>query len=422
MGRVTAPKAATAPARGMRRFEAGAIAGATVVGALSNFVILFVAARSLVPADNVEFLVFWSLLFGMFGVVVGVQQETTRAVGSVDADPTLARDRFLPAALVVGLAVAVLVVAATPALQTTLTPRSASVAVPLLVAATVLQVTYVSLVGAFAGEGRWTAYAGILSGEVVLRMALIVVVALAMPTLIAFELAAAGGVLALALALAVVPSARAAITGRADRPRGRLTRNYAFAVLSTSATALLITGFPAIMKATNAGADAVEMAALILTVSLTRAPIMMPLTTFQGVAVKAFLARRDAPVRAALKPIGALLALGAVGACAAWPLGPWFLSLFNPAYRVDGWVFASLTLSSAFLAALTLLGTLALTMDAHRVFAAGWVAASLTAIGILLLAAPLTLKTVIALAVGPLVGCLIFAAFLAMSARRTAGR
>lgn len=419
---MSAAQASTASAPRMSRGQAGAIAGASVVGALSNFVIMFVAARSLVPDHNAEFLVFWSLLTGMFGVVVGVQQETTRAVGSVEAEPARARDRFLPAAWVVGLGVAALIAVAAPGLQATVVPRSAWLAIPVLLAATLLQVTYVSLVGAFAGEGRWNPYAGILTAEVVLRMGLVGLAAWLLPSLESFELAAAGGVLVLAIALVGSPTARRTITGRADRTRRHLTRNYAFAVLSTSATALLITGFPAIMQATNPAADRAELAALILAVSLTRAPIMMPLTTFQGVAVKAFLARRDAPVRAALKPIGALLALGVVGAGLAWLLGPWFLTLFNPAYVVAGWVFAALTLSSAFMAALTLLGTLALTMDAHLVFAVGWIVSSAAAITILALDESLALKTTAALGIAPLVGCAVFAVFLAAGARSAGAR
>lgn len=410
---------AAAPAGGgLPKRQAGAIAAASAIGALSNFVLMFIAARALSDADNAEFLVFWSLLTGMFGVVVGVQQETTRAVGSVVAAPASARDRFLPAGLTVGAGVALLIALAWPVLSGTLLARSSAVAVPLLVVATLLQVTYVSLIGALAGHGHWDGYAGLLTAETVLRMTLIGVVALAWPTLASFELAAAGGVLVLAAAVVFWPRARATLTGPSDRPRRRLTINYTWAALSTSATAVLITGFPAIMKATNLHADPTELAALILTVSLTRAPIMMPLTTFQGVAVKAFLARRDAPVRAALMPIGALLTLGMVGAGAAWLLGPWFLTLFKPEYQVAGWVFAALTLSSAFMAALTLFGTLALTMDAHAVFAAGWIVASVTAVAILLLDAPLAIITTAALAVAPLLGSLVFVVFLALRARR----
>ncbi len=418
---IVEPPPGPGPAIGRR--HAMAVAGASAVGALSNFVVMFVVARAVAPDANAEFLVFWSLLTGMFGIVVGIQQETTRAVGVVEAEPRSARARILPPALAVGAAVALLLALALPPMAGVLVSRSATVAVPLLVVATLLQTCYVVLVGAFAGEGRWSHYAGILTLEVAVRMGLVVLVATLAPGfgLPAFEAAAAGGVLVLLGGLVVSPVARRAIAGRADQPPGRMVRNFGFAALSTSATALLITGFPAIMQATNPSADQVELAALILVVSLTRAPIMMPLTTFQGVAVKAFLLHRDHPFRAVAKPSALLLAMGLVGGVAAWVVGPWFLTLFSDQYRVEGWVFGALTLTSAFMATLTLLGTLALTIGAHRVFAAGWIITAATAIGALLADLSLTTKTVLALAVSPLVGCAAFVVMLLAVLRRPPG-
>lgn len=402
----------------MSNAQTGAVAAASIAGALSNFVILFFALRAISVEDGAEFLVYWSLLFGMFGVVVGVQHETTRTLGSALADPARARARFLPAALIVGAMVAAAILLLSPLISTSLLPASSALAIPLLLAATLAQTVHVALVGSLAGQGRWFGYAGLLTGEVALRMAVILLVALLLPSLSGFELAAASGVLISGVALLAVRSTRNTITTPGDAELPRQTRNYLLAVLSTASTALLITGYPALVQATNPNADSALLAALILAVSLTRAPIMMPLTTFQGVAVKAFLAAKDAPLRAIARPVGYLTALGAVGAVAAWPIGPWFIALFRAEYVLPGWVFAALTFESALMAVLTILGTLALALDAHRIFAIGWLLASAVAIAVLMAGLPLTNAILISLAAGPLAGCAVFLWWLLTVVRR----
>ena len=74
--------AGAAGARPSVRRSSTAIAAASVVVALSTFVVQWAVGRFATPELTAEFLVYWALLFAAFGVVGGVRNETTRAVGA----------------------------------------------------------------------------------------------------------------------------------------------------------------------------------------------------------------------------------------------------------------------------------------------------------------------------------------------------
>jgi len=61
---------------------AGGVGVAAVVAALASYGVLVVVARTLGVAENSSFLVFWSLLYLLFGMLMGIYTETTRAVRS----------------------------------------------------------------------------------------------------------------------------------------------------------------------------------------------------------------------------------------------------------------------------------------------------------------------------------------------------
>lgn len=66
-----------------RPISAGRASGiviSSIIAAASAFLIQVISARTLSVDDNQEFLLYWSLLFGVIGIVAGMQNETTRAV------------------------------------------------------------------------------------------------------------------------------------------------------------------------------------------------------------------------------------------------------------------------------------------------------------------------------------------------------
>ena len=56
------------------------VLAAAVVSGIAGYLVLVLTARHLDAAENADFLVFWAALFSVFGVLVGIATETTRAV------------------------------------------------------------------------------------------------------------------------------------------------------------------------------------------------------------------------------------------------------------------------------------------------------------------------------------------------------
>ena len=54
--------------------------------AIAGYLVLVLTARHLDAAENADFLVFWAALFSVFGVLVGIATETTRAVFAAESD------------------------------------------------------------------------------------------------------------------------------------------------------------------------------------------------------------------------------------------------------------------------------------------------------------------------------------------------
>lgn len=395
-----------------RRRSTAALAGASVLVAVSNFAVMLTGSAALpTAAAKAEFLAFWSFASGLWGIVVGVQNETTRAVSAAAERGAHGVRALWPAVLAAaGVGAAALLVG--PVLAPSMLPATGVAAVLVAVASVVAYGGLSALIGSLNGHARWTGSALAVGAEAVLRVVGVLAVALTTRSLLGMEIGASLGVLALPLVLLVLPVAREAIGSRVDAGLRTALGRVLLAMGSTACMALLINGYPAVMTVTHPGADAAVLGALILAVALTRAPIMMPMTTFQGVAIKLFMARRDRPLAALWSVARWLLLLAGVGAVAAWFVGPWFLPLIDRSYVLPAWVYASLTFSSAVMAVLTLLGTVALALGRHGLYVAGWVVGSAVAVGCLLLPLGLVEAVALSLFAGPLAGALVILASL----------
>lgn len=96
-------------------------------------------------------------------------------------------------------------------------------------------------------------------------------------------LAIAASVPALAwLATLALPSFRQAARQRSDVPGKTLLRNFGAASMASSASALIMVGFPILIAATSTPAELAGAAGLMLGISLTQAPLLVPLTALQG--------------------------------------------------------------------------------------------------------------------------------------------
>lgn len=401
--------------------HATGIMAASVTAAASSLLITVISARTLTVAQNKEFLVFWGFMFGIFGVISGIQTESTRAALAGrktaaepaepsgppgPAAPARRRARILTTALLLGLVIAALTLLAAPAWVPSLTPSTGPLTAALIAAGVWGYAGQASLSGVLAGTRSWNLYSALMAAEALLRLLLTLLVAVVVSSLIGLEAAAAAPALVWLLFL-LIPAARALAGSRADVGAARLTSFSLQAMLSSASWAVLVTGFPTLLEITSPGADAAEVAIVILAVSLTRSPIMIPLQAFQGVLITTIAdtepSRRLAGVT---RILGTLLAGGTVLAAAAALAGPWLVrTVYGPRYDPSPWLLGLLTLAAVSMASLVLTGASTIALNNHRAYTLGWVLAALTAV-LLLWLLPLSVspRAVLALGLAPLSG------------------
>jgi len=387
--------------------------GATVVGlasvlsALSGYLILVIAARTLGPARNADFLVFWSLLFGMFGIVSGLQQETTRSVRSADVGPPNTQHpvHVLPVGLLVGVGAAFVVGATSPAWSThALGPGSWPLVVALCLAVPASAGSSV-VFGALSGNRSWHAYSALVSSEAVVRLSLVALVAFAGAKGRGLEVASATAAAVWIVFILVSPPGRRAAHATGDSSRSQFLKRTGQAMIAAASSAVLVVGFPVLLRLTSSDVEWVTAAPVLLAISLTRAPLLIPLTAYQGVAIAHFVGERDRGVAVLLRPAGTVLGVGALGAAAAYTVGPFIMTaFFGPDYPVGGLLLAGLTLAAVCLALLTLTGTAVLARGRHNAYATGWFLSSVASVTLLMTDLPLTSRCVLSLCVGPLLG------------------
>ncbi|MGJ9528715.1 hypothetical protein [Actinotignum sp. GS-2025a] len=390
-----------------------ALGGAS--GALSGFFITVVSARSLSPEDNTLFLTFWAALFAIIAIVAGLQNEVTRAVrfdcverkeSSVSG---IGNQRYRTSPLLicagVGVCAALLVLAATPLWLRVFHGFSGrGLLIAFIALGVLLNSVHLALLGIFAGRGKWTIFGTLTSLEPALRF---LFVAMAGYLSLALHLYALACVLACGTWLLLIawPGVRALAHTRINiAPRG-LVRRLLLAMAATGASALLINGFPILMSLTTDPVIFSQAAPLIQAVSVTRAPLMLPLVAFQSMVITVFVQHPERTRSYLLRLAVIVGGIGGIGALAAAVCGPWLMAvIFGPAYANTPLILGFLVLAAACLALLTLTGAVALAADHHRLNILGWCMALVVSVAIMLLPVSLEARTVTSLVAGPLLG------------------
>ena len=425
-----APTTARGATGGMR-----ALTLATLFAAASGYLVMLIAGRALGPADYPLFATYWGAFFALGGVANGLMQEATRAVRSarqlaggvgapgVDDDdvgsigdpppaspPTGPRVRLLTAGLVLGLALAAAVVVSTPAWAPVGLPTFSGAGVTIMAFGILGFSLQAATAGALSGSERWGLYAVLLTVDAALRLAVAGIAWWLGDAGLGFAIATVAGAITWALLVALSPATRAALASAVDVGRGRFWRNTGTAMLASAGTSALVTGFPLFVTATARPTDpAPLLGAVILAITLTRAPLLVPLTSFQSAIIVYFVERRSRGPRALALPLAAVTAIGVLGAGAAWLVGPWLIRvLFGAEFELSGVVLAALTAASVGTAALMVTGNAALAFDRHLLYNVGWWVAVIAAAA-LLVAVPgaLDVRAAIALLAGPGVGVLV---------------
>ncbi|MBN9643802.1 hypothetical protein ACFSSC_00690 [Corynebacterium mendelii] len=386
---------------------------ATAFAALSGFVILYIASWAL-PADKASvFIAYWSVFFAVTGLIDGLMQETTRAVSArAGADDTHPAGAGRPVAVAATLAAVLAAVVCTTGWWWMGFVTGGDTALPIALMAAGLASYCVQAVvaGIVSGLKLWDEFAWLVAVDSGIRLVVITVAWMAGAALPAFYITTVIGAATWVGILAASSRARAGLAAPVDVDAATLWLRSLQAMTATGATALMITGFPAFIKATTgehtpAGAGGVTVAGIMLAVMLTRAPILVPLQRFQSALIVRFVDNADQPGRGIAVPVALVAAIGIIGAVAAWLIGPWIMRLlFAPDMQVPGPVLGVLTLGAAATGILMVTGTTTLAAGRHSRYVAGWITATAVAFACLMLPLGLATTVPVALIVGPAAG------------------
>lgn len=413
-------EAVSATAGPVARGSVARVGLATAITAVCGYLVLYLAARRLEPAGFSVFGVFWGAFGLVTGAANGLLQESTREVravrsGSV-ADPSAnraPRTRPMWVAAGVGLVAAAVIAGTSPLWATHVFAQERSLSVVLLSLGLAGFCLHATLLGMLAGEGRWSHYGSLMVTDAVIRVAVATATFFVGWGMVGFLWATVGGAIAWLLMLAGSATARSVAHMHTAGGIPGFLRGAAHSIAAAGASAVLVMGFPVLLKATSGELGAAG-GVVILAVTLTRAPLLVPMTAMQGNLIAYFVDHRSARLRALVAPATVIGVLGAVGVVAAYLIGPWLLRVaFGPEYRTSGALLAWLTAAAVSIALLTLTGAATVAAALHRAYSIGWVGA--TAAATLLLCLPLGLetRTVIALLCGPLVGIAVHLSALA---------
>lgn len=383
---------------------------AALVSGVVGYAVLVLAARELSASDNADFLVFWGALFGVFGVLVGLTSEVTRSVFAAGVGSSAGSGaRVVPTALALGGSVVAVLALTGPLWAPHLFGDPWLALLAALLVGVALFTVHSALGGATAGSEEWTSYATLVSVESTSRLVLGAVAVAAGARVVGLSWAVATACGAWIVLSLVSARYRRAWRVRADVDRAGLLGRMVTACTASGASAVLLVGFPVLLRVTTPDQEFAGAAPLILAVSLSRAPLLVPLGAYQNVVVTKVVEHGVAALKGATELV---LAATAVGAVLAYLLGPTALRVINPSYDVPAWTFAALMVAAGLVCLLTLTGAAALALDHHGAYLGGWLAATgATTALLLLLEGGLEVRVVVALVVGPLVGMAVHMLF-----------
>jgi len=400
---------------------------ATLLTGLCGYAVIYLAARDLAPSGFSVFGVFWGAFGLVAGATYGLLQETTREVRSTQYISDLAalpvpgqpRTHPLRVALLIGVAAAVGIAGSSPLWGGRVFAEARWLSVVLLSVGLAGFCLHATLLGMLAGTDQWTRYGALMVTDAVIRVVVATATFAIGWGLTGFLWATVAGSVAWLIMLVTSPTARA--TARLLTPGGTATflRGAAHSITAAGASAILVMGFPVLLKLTSNELGA-QGGVIILAVTLTRAPLLVPLTAMQGNLIAHFVDQRTDRVRALIAPAGVICGVGAVGVLAAGVVGPWLLRFaFGPEYHAGSALLAWLTAAAVAIAVLTLTGAAAVAAALHRAYALGWVGATVASGLLLLLPLALQTRTVIGLLCGPLLGIGVHLAALSRVGRST---
>jgi O-antigen/teichoic acid export membrane protein len=411
---------ATGASRGpIARGSVARVGTATALSAACGYVVIYLAARDLAPGGFSVFGVFWGAFGLVTGAANGLLQETTREVRATRYVDVAPRNRTHPLriAAMVGVVAAAVIAGSSPLWSGRLFVEARWLSVGLLSIGLAAFCLHATLLGMLAGTDQWTRYGALMVTDAVSRVTVAAATFAIGWGLTGFLWATVAGSTAWLIMLMASPTARA--TARLLTPGNTATflRGAAHSITAAGASAILVMGFPVLLKLTSSELGA-QGGVVILAVTLTRAPLLVPLTAMQGNLIAHFVDERNDRLRALIAPAGMIAGIGTIGVLAAGLVGPWLLRVgFGSQYDASSALLAWLTGAAVAIAMLTLTGAATVAAALHRAYSLGWVAATVASGLLLLVPLPLQTRTVVALLCGPMVGIGVHLVALARAGR-----
>lgn len=369
---------------------------ATALAGGLGYVLQLAAPAVLSATDYVAFSVMWSTIYLCVSAMSGVQQEVTRASRrSDDHVPNTVLRRFtIVAGVVVILASVVLGVA----LSAGAVPVHGAVLAAVLATGLVGYLLTAVLSGVLYGLHLWRAVALVTVLDAVFRALLLGLgFVLQLPaTLLLCGIAFPFGLAFLTTWLVV----RRRVIGRfaLDVGFAPLSRNVVSTVTSAACSGAMISGLPLLLGLTSAHEPAAALGAVILAITLSRAPIVVPILALQSYLISAvFRDRQSVRPRRLFALLGIAVAVMTVLSAIAALVGPPIVSFVSGGrYTIAPLLMAAIVFSAGLVAMMCVTGPALVSARAHTANTVGWViAAGLT---VLCLVLPFDLHTRVAAA------------------------
>lgn len=387
---------------------------ATVVGGVIGYLIQLLAPAVLSSRAYVAFSVFWSTVHLAGAALGGVQQELTRAIHPADGTRDVRKLVSFSAWYIGFLAVAATIFAVTLA-PVVFEPTHAEQMVWLAVG--VFSSFFFSLlIGLLYGLSMWPFIAALSILDVLMRGVFVTVaIVLQLPSAVFAAIVVPFGASTFVIWLA----ARKRISQgfRIDVSVRRLLLQSSGTVIAALAMGIIVTGLPMLIRLSLTDLPVDELAAQIAVITITRAPLIIPMLALSNFLIVKF---RTSPVRSVLAMFGSgLVLLSVAGAIVGYLLAPPLIAALSAGRFVVSPPFAAAVVFSAGMVALLgLTGPALLSKGAHGEYVGGWF---VTAVGtVVLLQLPIVpeVRIGLALIMPPVLGVLLHVVGLLRSARQ----
>lgn len=381
----------------------------TVVAGLLGYVITVILARYL-GQDYSNFAVFWASLYFIVGALTGIQQEFSRLfVGDNSRESGIQNRSVLAFLFRYSLVITVIVGLLSFVLLSVTKNIQGQSFIPQLLVGIFFNILLVGLAGFYYGTQRWLFVALIILSDVVLRLLLLLAGIYLQWDVIAISWLVVIPIPTTFILLYFATRRTLSVYWKTSVPQRLLIRNINLTIYGALGSSLLVSGIPVLISFSNRDLNSQELSALIFTLILTRAPLIVGVLALQSLLVVKFKeASHKQAVKLVLIVIIAITLIGIALATCAYIFGPQIIvMLAGESFQIPAANVALLTLLSIPTGILAVSGAFTLAGGRHFVYAAGWTVAALIATICFLLIPESYLAAILALGIAPMLGSLL---------------